>query len=109
LKCRGFIIVGAILHHYHTIQVGYSEQALCYILLVKRQPIIIPVCVDLRIFEYSGGYSIILYGESSKCIYFKSVSGIILNYHPDKLVAGNNHLITYLGQRILFSTHSVEI
>jgi hypothetical protein len=27
----------------------------------------------------------------------------------DKLVTGNNHLITYLGEGIVFSSHSVEV
>jgi hypothetical protein len=58
---------------------------------------------------YSGGYSVELYGESSKCRVFRIVSGIICNYHTDKLVTGNNHLIIYSGQGILFSSHSVQV
>jgi hypothetical protein len=63
---------------------------------------IIPVCGCLKLLEYSGGYSIILDGDSSKCVYLKNVSGIIPNYHTNKLVTGNNHLITYLGQGNVF-------
>jgi hypothetical protein len=88
--------------------VDYGEQALCYILMLW-QPIIITVCRSLRLLEYSGGYSIILDGDSSNCIYIKIVSGTIRNYHRAKLVTGNNHLITYLGQGILSSSHSVEV
>jgi hypothetical protein len=50
-----------------------------------------------------------LYGDSSKCRGIKIVSGVS-NYHTDKFVAGNNHLITYLGQGILFlASHSVVV
>jgi hypothetical protein len=76
------------------------------------QPIIIPpVCVDLRILVYSWGYYVYLLGDCYKYRSIKTVSGIIHNYHKDKLVTarGNNHLITYLGQGILFSSHSVEV
>jgi hypothetical protein len=59
--------------------------------------------------EYFGEYSIILYGDSSKCINIKIVRSIIQNYHMDKLVAGKNQLITYLGQGNVFTSHSVEI
>jgi hypothetical protein len=76
---------------------------------VLWQPISIPTCVDLRILEYSGGYSIILYGDSAKCIYIKLVSGIIHNYHTNKYVTGTNHLITYSGQVILFYSHLVKV
>jgi hypothetical protein len=59
---------------------------------------------------YSGGYSVYLLQDSSKCRGIKIVCGIIHNYHTDnKVVTGNNHLITYLGQGILFSSHSVEV
>jgi hypothetical protein len=59
---------------------------------------------------YSGGYSIILSGDSSKCRGIKLVSGIIHNYHMKTLVTGNNHLITYaVGQGISLSSHSVEV
>jgi hypothetical protein len=37
------------------------------------------------------------------------VNGIIQNYHMDKLVTGNQDLITYLGQGILFASHSVVV
>jgi hypothetical protein len=48
-------------------------------------------------------------GDSSKCRGIKAVRGIIIHYHTDKLATGNNHLITYLGQDILFSSHSMEV
>jgi hypothetical protein len=50
--------------------VGYSEQALCYILVVW-QPIIIiiPVCVGLRIWVYSGGYPILSYSMETVYMY----------------------------------------
>jgi hypothetical protein len=57
---------------------------------------------------YSGGYSVYLLGDSSKYRGIIIVSGILHNYHTDKLVTGINHLITYLGQGILFSSHSVS-
>jgi hypothetical protein len=64
----------------------------------------------LRILVYPVGYSIVLYGDSSKFKGIKIVSVIIRNHHTDKLVTGDkNHLITYLGQGILFSSHSVEV
>jgi hypothetical protein len=89
--------------------VGSREQESGYIFDLW-QPIIIPDCVDLKILlVYSGGYSIVLFGDSSKCRGIKMDSGIIHNYRTDKLVTGNNHLITYLGQGILFSYHSVEV
>jgi hypothetical protein len=56
------------------------------ILLVLWQPNIIQVCGDLRILEYSRKYYIILYGDSSKCINIKIISGIIHNYNTEKLV-----------------------
>jgi hypothetical protein len=59
--------------------------------------------------DIMAAYYHLTYGDSYKCIYIKIVSGIIHNYHMDKLVTGNNHLITYLGQYILFSSHSVEV
>jgi hypothetical protein len=77
ISVEGFIMVGT--SHPQQLpytQVGYREQALCYI-LVLWQPVIIPVCVKLKILEYSGGYYIILYGDSSKCTHIKMVSGII--------------------------------
>jgi hypothetical protein len=58
---------------------------------------------------YSGGYYVELYGDSSKCRGNKIVRGIIHNYHTDKLVTGNKHLIIYFGQGVLFSSHSVEV
>jgi hypothetical protein len=61
---------------------------------------------EIRILEYSGVYSIILYGDSAKCIYSKMVNGIIPNSHTDKSVTGNNHWITH---SILFSSQFVEI
>jgi hypothetical protein len=64
---------------------------------------------DIGVF-LTGRYSILFYyTESSKCIYIKVVSGLIHNYHINKVVIGNNHLVTYLGQGILFSSHSVEL
>jgi hypothetical protein len=88
--------------------VDSGEQALCYI-LVLWQPINIRVCEGLGILQYSGDYAIILYGDSCKCININMVSGIIYNYHMDKLVAGNNLLVTYLCQDNVFTFHSVEI
>jgi hypothetical protein len=77
--------------------------------MTLQSPIIIPVCGDLRIFLFSGGYSIVLHGDSYRCITIKIVSGIIHHYHTDKLVTGNNLYITYSsGHCILFSTHPVE-
>jgi hypothetical protein len=58
---------------------------------------------------YAGGYYVELFGDSSKCRGFKIVSGTIHNYHMDKLVTGNKHLIAYSGQGILFSSHTVEV
>jgi hypothetical protein len=40
--------------------------------------------------RFSGGFCIILHGGSYKCITFKIVTGIIHNYHTDKLATGNN-------------------
>jgi hypothetical protein len=42
---------------------------------------------------YSGGYFDELLGDSSKFRGFKIVSGIIHNFHTDKLVTENNHLM----------------
>jgi hypothetical protein len=42
---------------------------------------------------YSGGYSVELYGNSSKRRGINIVSDILGYYHKDKLVTGNNHLI----------------
>jgi hypothetical protein len=89
-------------------QVDYDEQALFYI-LVLYQPIIIPVCKDLRILQYSGEYYIILYRGSCKCVNIIIVSGLIHPYHTEKLVAGNDLLITSLDQGNVFTSHSVEI
>jgi hypothetical protein len=50
-----------------------------------------------------------LYGDSSKYIYIKMVGGIIHNYHVDKLITGDNNVITYLGQVILYAYLSVEV
>jgi hypothetical protein len=58
---------------------------------------------------YYGGYYVYLLGDCSKRRGIKIVSGIIPNYHTDKMVSGNNNLITYLGQGVLFSSHSVEV
>jgi hypothetical protein len=59
---------------------------------------------------YPVGYYIVLYGgDSSKFKGINIVSGMIHNYQTDKLVTGNNHLITYLGQGILFSSYPVEV
>jgi hypothetical protein len=76
----------------------HSEQELYYI-LVLWWPIIISVCVDLGSLVYSGGYSmysIILYGDSSKCIYIKKFSAIICHYHIDKRVTGNKHYVLHI-------------
>jgi hypothetical protein len=68
-----------------------------------------PIFGHLRILVYSGLYSIVFYRDISKCRGIKIVSGIIHNYHTDKLVTGNKHLITYLGQGILFFSHLEEV
>jgi hypothetical protein len=48
------------------------------------------------------------YMETVLCV-FTIGSCIFRNYHTDKLVPGNNHWITYLGDGILFFSHSEEI
>jgi hypothetical protein len=58
---------------------------------------------------YSGGHYIILYGDSSTCRGIKVVSGIICNYYTNKLFTENIHLITYSGQGVLVTSHSVEV
>jgi hypothetical protein len=58
---------------------------------------------------YSGGYSVELLEEIVLSVEASIVSGIIQKYHMDKLVTGNKHMITYSGQGILFSSHSVEV
>jgi hypothetical protein len=48
---------------------------------------------------YSGGHYVYLLGDSSKkCRDIQIISVIIRNYHTEKLVTGNNHLITDSGQ-----------
>jgi hypothetical protein len=107
-RCRGFIIVIANLHNYPTDKfVTGNNYLITYYILVTWESNIIPVCVDLRILVYSGEYYIELLGDIYNCRGFKIVSGIIHNYHRDKYVTWNKHLITYLGQGIIFASHSV--
>jgi hypothetical protein len=55
------------------------------------------------------GYAIVLHEDSSKCRGIKIVTDIIHNHHTEKLVVrGNNHLIKYPGQGIVFTTHYVQ-
>jgi hypothetical protein len=65
-------------------QIGYRILSIDYI-LVLWQPIIISVCGDLKIFQYSGEYSIVLWGDSPKWQGIMFFIAIVHNCHTDKL------------------------
>jgi hypothetical protein len=106
-KCRLFIIDRDILHNYHTHKLvavnKHLGTYLDYGSILSSQ--------FVQVWEYWCilEYSVVLWGDSSKCRGFKTVRAGFRIYHTDKLVVGNKHLVTCSGQGIYFPPILIQI